>query len=359
MKTPLTTIRRPLLLILLALLICWLGIAGSASGQSQRDDVRAKLEQTDRLLDRARDVVAQMGGPKAHEMLRVGEHLQRQAWEAFHKGQLRIAEKLTEAARKNLTDLLASFRQGEDNVNEVERQLEHTDHALQDVRDRLGPNAGMGRMRRLESAVDMQRRAWDLFRQQHLRPALNMTLQAREIVLKLAGGGPGTGPGNGPGMGGESGMPFEPRFERLEEAANRVGDRVQESNDDAARDMFKRAQHALDEAREAHNAGDERRADQMLRLGREFLDRTMRQIQREVRGDQVELLISSAKDRLDLLAGPAQDSGDKRLRDWHEHAGRDLENAQSALASGHIKEALVQTRKAVSLLDKIADELGL
>ncbi len=359
MNTQLTTLRKPLLLVLLALVICWLGIAGSAFGQSSRDEVRAKLEQTDRLLDRARDVVAQMGGPKAHEMLGVGERIQRQAWDSFNAGHWRMAERLTETARKSLMDLIGSFRQGDDNANEVERQLEHTDHALQDVTDKLGANAGQGRLRRLESAADMQRRAWDMFRQQHLRPALSMTLQAREIALNLGGGGHGPGPGHGPGMGDEPGLAFEPRFDRLHEAAVRVGEKVEESNNDAAREMFQRAQRALDEARAAHDAGDERRADQMLRMGRDFLERSMRQIQREVRGDQVELLISSAKERLDLLSGPVQDSGEKRLKDWHDRAGQNLQDAQAALGNGRIKEALVQTRKAVSLLDKIADELGL
>jgi len=334
-------------------------LAGTAWGQMSGDDVRGKLEQTDRLIERARDVIAHVGGTRAQQMFETADRMQRRAWEAFDRGQMRQAERMTEMARQNLLDLLSAFRQNEDNANEVERQLEHTDRALQDVRDQLGPNADQPRLRRLEAATGMQRRAWDLFRQQHLRPALKLTLQAREMAMDMVAGGPGRGFGRGPMAGDEIGVAFEPRYERLREAAERVGEGVEASNNDAARDMWQRAQRALEDARAAHDAGDGRRADQMLRLGREFLERAMRQIQREVRGDQVEVLISSATERLDLLTPSVQESGEKRLQDWQTQARDDLERAQGALAEGRLKEALVQTRKAVALLDKIADELGL
>jgi len=359
MHNRLTIIRRPLLAASVALMVGWLGFAGTAWGQISRDDVRAKLEQTDRLIERARDVVAHVGGPRAQQTIETAQRQQRQAWDAFNRGRLSMADHLTEMARQNLLDLMSTFRQSEDNVNEVERQLDHTDRALQDIRDQLGPNPGPSQLRRLEAAIGMQQRAWDLFRQQHLRPALKMTLQAREMAAKLAGGGPGHGPGRGPAIGDETGIAFEPRYDRLREAAERVGERVEASDNDAAREIWNRAQRTLEEARTANEAGDSRRADQLLRRGRELLERAMRQVQREVRGDQVELLIASASERLDLLASPVQESGEQRLKDWHEQARRDLEGAQTALAGGHVKEALVQTRKAVSLLDKIADELGL
>src|SRR3990172_3958887 len=96
MRNQRTTMMRPLLLTLMTIAACWLFVVGSAWGQMTGDDVRAKLEQTDRLIERARDVAVRVGGPRAEQMLKAGEQLQRQAWEAFQGGRLHQAERMTE-----------------------------------------------------------------------------------------------------------------------------------------------------------------------------------------------------------------------------------------------------------------------
>lgn len=354
-------IRRAIFFAALAAGLCLFGLAGVAAGQT-RDDVRMQLEQTDRLLDRARDAVSQIDGRRAQEMLRTAERIQQQAREFFDRGQLRQAERMTQMVRRNLLDLWSAFRQNEDNFNEVERQLEHTDRAMQEARDQIGPDAAPPLVRRLEGATDMQRRAWDLYRQRQLRPALKLTLQARDMVMNIVAGG-GMGPGHGPGPGAgdreNGGIAFEPRFDRLHDAAERVGERVKETDNAAAREMWQHAQAALEDARAAHDNGDDRRADLLLRQTREFLERAMRQMQREVRGEEIGGLIASVRDRLDLLSTPVHDSEDRHIQQWYDEARQHLERAQDALNNGTLQSALVQTRKAVSLMDKIADELGI
>ena len=336
----------------LAFVVAFFAIVASASGQN-RDDVQAQLEKTDNLLESARDIVREAGSDRGQAGLKAAEELQAQAWDAYHRGRLGMALRLTERARDEIYRALGSIRQSEDNENEVERQLERTDMILGEARDRLGPGRARMPQHRLDAAFNLQRRAWDLFRERRLRPALKLTLQAREAILRLGGGPFGGGPG----------FPDDPRaleaqFERLTEAAERAGERVAQSENDAAKDLWERAVENLKKAEEALNAGDGPRAERLLQQTREQLERAVRLVLREVRTDEVEVLIVAATERWELLQSAVNEAAEDQLRDWHEMAAGNLERARQALSEGKSQRALVETRRAVELLDKIDDELG-
>lgn len=346
------SIKQPLLFAGLAFIVAFFAIVGNASGQG-RDDVQAALEKTDNLLEQARDIVREAGSDRGTVGLRTAEEWQKQAWDAFQHGQWRKAEQFTERARDQIYRSLGSIRQSEDNDNEVERQLERTDAVLAEARDRLGPGQARMPQQRLEAASNMQQRAWDLFRERRLRPALKLTLQARESVMRLGGGVMGNRRGTD-----SNPSTLEARLERLTEASERAGDRVAQSDNPRAQEIWKRASANLKNAEEALNAGDTRRTDRLLRQVRLQLDRAMRLVLRAVRSDEVGVLIEAASERWDLLQSVVQDAGQAQLRDWHQQAGDDLQRARQAVSDGNVRQALVQTRRAVALLDKIENELG-
>jgi HEPN domain-containing protein len=346
------SIKDPLLLAGLAFILAFFAIVGSASGQGH-DDIQAALEKTDNLLEQARDIIREAGSDRGTVGMRSAEELQKQAWDAYHHGQRGRALQFTERARDEIYRALGSIRQSEDNDNEVERQLERTDAVLSEARDRLGPGKARMPTQRLDGAFNQQRRAWDLYRERRLRPALKLTLQARESVLRLGGGASG----NRQGMDADP-RAMEARLERLTEATDRVGERVSQGDNSRAEEIWKRATENLKNAEEALNAGDTRRADHLLRQVREGLDRAMRLVLREVRTDEVGVLIEAATERWELLQPVVSDADENRLRNWHEQAGESLERANQAVSDGNLRRALVQTRRAVELLDKIENELG-
>lgn len=345
------SIKHTLIFTGLAFVIAFFAVVGDAAGQG-RDDIQAALEKTDNLLEQARDIVREAGSDRGSVGLNSAEQWQKQAWEAYHRGQWRRAEMLTERARDQVYRALGSIRQSEDNENEVERQLERTDQVLNEARDRLGPGRARMPQERLEAALNQQRRAWDLYRERRLRPALRLTLQARESVLRMGGG-----------MGNRQGVATDPnvldtRLERLTEASDRVGQRVDQASNPRAEDILKRANENLKTAEEALNNGETRRADQLLRQVRTQLDRAMRLVLREVRTDEVGVLIEAATERWELLQTAVDDADNEQLREWHRQAGDDLERAHQAVSNGNSRQALVQTRRAVEQLDKIENELG-
>jgi len=346
------SIKQPLILAGMAFLIAFFALIGNASGQGH-DDIQAALEKTDNLLEQARDIVREAGSDRGAVGLRSAEQWQKQAWEAFQRGQWRRAEMFTERARTVIYQSLGSIRQSEDNDNEVERQLERTDQVLGEARDRMTPGRARMPQERLEAAFNQQRRAWDLYRDRRLRPALRLTLQAREAVLRMGGGVAG----NRPGMDTDP-RALESRLDRLTEASERVGERVGQSDNQRAQEIWKQAVSNLKTAEDALNSGDNRRTDQLLRQVRLQLDRAMRLVLREVRSDEVGVLIEAATERWELLQTPVQDSDNELLRTWHQEAGDDLDRARRAAGNNNARQALVQTRRAVELLDKIENELG-
>lgn len=346
------SIQQPLIFAALAFIIAFFAVVGNAAGQG-RDDIQAALEKTDNLLEQARDIVREAGSDRGSVGLNSAEQWQKQAWEAFRRGQWRRAEMMTERARDQIYRSLGSIRQSEDNDNEVERQLERTDQVLGEARDRLGPGRARMPQERLEAAFNQQRRAWDLYRERRLRPALRLTLQARESVLRMGGGG----------MGFRQGIASDPRvletrIERLTDASDRVGERVRQSSNPRAEEIWKRAVENLKTAEESLNKGDTKRTDQLLRQVRQQLDRAMRLVLREVRTDEVGVLIEAANERWELLETAVQDADNERLRAWHREAGDHLVRAHQAVSNGNSRQALVQTRRVVELLDKIENELG-
>jgi hypothetical protein len=335
----------------LTILIGMFAVTGVASGQ-QRFDVEADLEKTDQLLEKARDLVGEFGSNRGRTSLEVAEKTQERAWDAFHRGQSRRAQQMTERAREEVYRALGSLRQSEENENEVERQLERTDAVIAEARDRLGvTNVRTPGHRRLENAIASQRRAWELYRDRRLRPALRMTLQARESILRMASR-------RGSGLGGDlEPNALEAQLERLTEAANRVEGRVQQSDDPGAVESWRRATELLEQARAALDAGDLREADRMLRQARNRLERIARRALREMRSDEVVVLIDAASARWEQLESSVRDQGDERLLAWYDQAGENLQRARGALDDGQAQQALISTRKAVELLDRIEYEL--
>lgn len=347
------SISRPLLLVMATLLVGVFAFAGVASGQT-RDEVRDALEKTDALLQSAQDIVTERGPGRGLTSLDLAKNFQARAWDAFNRNQMRVAFGLTERAREEIYRALNSVRPGEDNEGEVERQLERTDAILQEAVDRLQDRrAGLLR-HRLESATNTQRRAWDLFHERQMRPALRLTLQARDMLLNLPGRGPG---GDRMLPGGEVGI--DTQLERLEAALGRVSDRLADTGNEVAAQHWEKARQALTEARRAYDEGEEDHADQLLRRTRTELETAMRLLMKDNRTEQVGALIASARERWDLVGGEVRESGDQRLVDWHEQANAHLSDAEMAHSKGNNQRALILTRRAIDLLDRISGETGL
>ena len=73
--------------------------------------------------------------------------------------------------------------------------------------------------------------------------------------------------------------------------------------------------------------------------------------------EDVQALIDDARRRWESLGEDVEESANTQLLSWHQEAGTDIAEAETAVQNGELTRALVQTRSAMGLLDRIADGL--
>ena len=133
----------PFVLLLLAVgTLCVLCLPAIAGAQT-REDVAAELDKTDRVIEKAQDLLDETGAPRGREALDMAVRLQLQARQSFAGNNLRMAERLTRDARNRALAAVSGIRH-EDNEQAVERELERTDRVLEEVTERIGVTLARG-----------------------------------------------------------------------------------------------------------------------------------------------------------------------------------------------------------------------
>ncbi|MEW5700723.1 MAG: hypothetical protein AB1792_00635 [Candidatus Zixiibacteriota bacterium] len=344
----------PFILLALGWVVCILCLPATAAAQN-RVDVKAEIEKTDRLWESARDVLPKSGPPPGEPGLKRVEQLQDEAREALKQGDLRRAEDLTHDARNLVLEALAGLRRGDESADGVRRELEQTDRVLQDVHQRIGAAPRPAEANRLRAAEALQSRAWDMYHRRELRPALKLTLEARDAPARLDQRG---SRGRWGAMGNEAarGRRRERIMDRLGQAMERLGSRAEPDN--------RVAQEQLDLARSSYAAAegairDERwaLAERYIRQTREALLRAAGAVERDLRHEDIAALLEDAERRHEEMAQAVHEDGSPQLQDRLKQAGDDLHEAGVALDTGALREALIRTRAALDLMDRISEEL--
>lgn len=339
----------PIILMLLALgTLCVLCLPALASAQT-RDEVEVEIEKTDRVIEKARELLDETGAPRGRGALDMAERLQNQAKQSFANNNLRIALGLTREARDRALASLSGIRRGEDNEEAVERELDRTDRVIEDITDKF--SGGQMAMRRLDQARATQNRAWELFRNRQLRPALKLTLEARDTASRM-----GMRSRFGPGARDRLGDQVERQLERLGLAIDRVSENLTPENSTGI-DALNQARQSYQDAEKSYGEGQYLIAERQLRQTREALMRAVRTVEESLSADDVQALIDDARRRWENLGEDVEESGNSQLLTWHQEAGTDIAEAEVAVQNGELMRALVQTRGAMGLLDRIADGL--
>jgi len=283
---------------------------------------------------------------------------EKEAHDAFDRGKLREAQRLTRDARAQLLEVSARLRGRDEATDAVGEQIALTDRLLKDEQDRLerSPNTPTGQ--RFETARGIQERARRVYDEGRLRPALQLTLQAREMMQRVAGGRERSGP-----RGREwSGPPIREErlarvIDRQDRAISRLAGHIDPSN--------QRAREQLELARSSHAAARTAMHDEHWALAEQYVRQAQQALllagvgaARDLRADDVAALIEDASHRQEELAGPVRESGSADLDRRLKQAGDDLAEAKVALAAGQARQALAQTRSALSIMDEISEELG-
>jgi hypothetical protein len=143
--------------------------------------VRAELDRTDELLERAREATRNVREDILLQLLDKAASLQQQARTALDNRLFGLAIKYTLAARDLILRAWEKVR-GAQNPTLVERALAETDKLIEDWAPLIGQSDNTEAARLLEQAQQLQASARADFAAGRLKPAFTQTCQARRLM---------------------------------------------------------------------------------------------------------------------------------------------------------------------------------
>ncbi len=161
-------------------------------GLPDPDRVRAQIERTREMLDRARERIEECNNDRARAMLASALAMQVRSEEAADAGRYLAALQLTMSARERTLRALRLCNMQENLRESAERALHRTDDLLTRVQEQVAEHGTDAARAALGRAQQLEDQAWSEFRADHFDAALRLTQTARALAyraLRLAGGG--------------------------------------------------------------------------------------------------------------------------------------------------------------------------
>ncbi len=182
-------LKKMILVSLLALLV----LPNVVQSQNVTEQLRMRLEQTDNIIERAREAVFATNSPHAKVAYEQAVELQRRAWQLFMRGSgnnnYLTANSLTLKARQKAADALKAARTTAQSESTVLQRLERAENILDRVRQLAG-NDGNNYQNLVDIYTSTRHNldlAWEFYRSGQYKPAYklaNQVINASEKLLK-------------------------------------------------------------------------------------------------------------------------------------------------------------------------------
>ena len=161
-------------------------------GLPDPDRVRAQLDRTAEVIDRARQSIEECNNDRARALLRIGLEMQSRAETAFGDGRFLAALQLTMSARERVLAALRMCNAEESQHDRAEQVLRRTSDIVARAQDVVTEHPDEHAREALARAQQIEDRALDEFRLEHYEASIRLSLAARAAAyraIRLAGGG--------------------------------------------------------------------------------------------------------------------------------------------------------------------------
>jgi hypothetical protein len=148
------------------------------------DRVKAQLDRTQELLERAREAIQECNNDRARAMLEAAFEMQGRAVEAARNGHYLVSLQLTVGARERALKALRLCNLEESLQEGADRQIQQTDDAISRARETLETCQNEQARASLAQAMELQEQAKSEFRAERFRPALKLTQIARRAAYR-------------------------------------------------------------------------------------------------------------------------------------------------------------------------------
>ena len=216
-------------------------IAARRMTEQSKHVVLNKLERVNEMLERARELLAGRTDAAYQMIFRSAQDSHSKAWEFYRSQQYRPAVKLADQAEKALRKLLRAVEGDVRGQLSFERRSEAAQQLLQRARTLASDCASAHASELVDQATTAWRRGRELADSGNYQAALRALQQARKLANQAARE-----------CRGEDALHH--RFERIKNEADRLGETIAPS-DDQARRFFRQTQEQLELADEALGDG--------------------------------------------------------------------------------------------------------
>jgi hypothetical protein len=301
--------------------------------------LRAELDRTDQMIDRAKDAVQSLSNPQAALAIQLAEKLQQQAKDYFDKGigYYKVSLNLTMQARDQVRIAMSVGGQIEQNDGAVQRRLEHAQELLDRASDAIQNNDNGSMQAIYDAAKDNLGRAWEFYRNKLYRPALKLVDQVENAAEKILS------VGDGEGIRSED---FDRRTENVDRFLDQARDAIDGCNSTTASTLLDEAVKAFDMSRDLFDRGQVDAAFQALRQARTLAATAARACQGIDRLSQKYERLKAEADRTDdkvrALQGLNRDVAEKLVS----QAYQQLDLAQGFIRTGDADKATAALQAA-------------
>lgn len=341
-------LHRKIILIFLSILA--MSLLGSTAAAQSRDEVSGDLDKTDRLIERAEEVVRETGSEIGQSYLDHAYELQALAKDAYKGNRYQMTRKLTLAAREQATKAIGAVQESNNNASTVDRQIERTDEIIRRAQDVVSVVDNQKAASLLETALSTQLEAREFLKDGRLKIALTATLKARELAKKTIESAESDRGGKGL---------VERELHRTDELIVRAVDRADRlGSNGTVGELLQGAKEIQTTAYDDFRAGKLRAAMDRTERARDVTNKALKQIEEDVTPervgkyiDQTERLISQAKE---LLLESPNSEAEKLL----ETAESYQTNASSSFSENSFETAIVEAKAARELVNKALTLIG-
>ena len=326
-----------LLLIVTGVILC---LTDPAFAQF-REKVEKELDRTDKVIERAKEAVAESRNPKAQALFDIAINLQGNARAALENERFGLAVKFTLRARKKAFETIGITKRSEENENLVSKAIERTDQVIAKAKEKVFLTESQRASSLLEATIKNQHRAKEFFNEHKLRAALKLTLRTRESAKKS--------------------IELAERKNKLERFSGRELERtgkliekalprIQENGDPKAQNLLDKG---VDRQKKAGKLFKQKRfeaATRNTRKARDFILKALKIVEENVTPRMVERAIGQNDDLINKVGSQIKASGNQEAIELFEEGLSHEEKAKEHLEDGKLKAALAQAKVARRLI---------
>lgn len=334
---------RRLVFLFLFIVICIPLFLVNAAEAQIKENIERELEKTDAVIDRAKEAVSESRNPKAENLLKMAEILQKKAKEAFYMIRYKLAIELTLKARKKAYEAIGFTKKDEENENLVLKAIERTEQIIRKAKEVGNRLKNRRASSLLEMAINNQQKAKEFFKEHKLKMALKFTLKAREMAQKVL---------NLANKEKRQDRLAEKELERTDRFIERASVIIQESQNRRANELLNQARNLQGKAKDMFNQKRFTKAIKNSHKARELVQKALRLVEQNITPQMVENAIQQNERLIVKMEEKTKVGVSSEAISIFEKGLSHQSKAKECYREGKFKAALAEAKVAHRLINK-------